>query len=73
MQAKEKISDAARQTSEEGFFNPSTLEQVFIHLYFKFFERAKMFFNGYNWISLRLKLVERPKRQGIAFKKLLGP
>lgn len=28
MQAKEKISDAARQTSEEGFFNPSsTLEQ----------------------------------------------
>ena len=28
LQAKEKISDAARQTGEEGFFNPSTLEQV---------------------------------------------
>ncbi|XP_046641675.1 MAP kinase-activating death domain protein-like isoform X4 [Daphnia pulicaria] len=27
IQAKEKISDAARQTSEDGFFNPSTLEQ----------------------------------------------
>lgn len=26
MQAKEKISDAARQKSEDGFFNP--LEQV---------------------------------------------
>jgi len=33
LQAKEKISDAARQTGEEGFFNPSTLEQVIIILY----------------------------------------
>ena len=32
IQAKEKITDAARQSGEEGFFNPSTLEQVQIEI-----------------------------------------
>ncbi len=44
MQAKEKISDAARQTSEEGFFNPSTLEQVIYYHILNSLNVLKCFF-----------------------------